>query len=161
MQEDDPFDPFCRGVEQIAEGEDAGVVDQDVDVDPFAPGEIVQLSGGADACQVDGDGADPDAGCGALDLPADRFERFRPVSGQHEVVSKGRQPQRVAAPDARSGARYEGPGRARLHGAAFAACRMVSGIHQGRRLSSLTILRGRSGQCLQHFMSTEYMRAMQ
>ena len=35
------------------------------------------------------------------------------------------------------------------------------GPSYGSLASSSTILRGRSGQCLQHFMSTEYIRAMQ
>lgn len=148
-------------MEDVAEGEDAGIVDQNVDLDPFAAGEVVQLLRGADTGQVDADRPYSRFGTGGFDFSADRFERFRPVAGQYEVVSQGGQPQRVAASDARSGTRYESPGRARLYGAAFAPFRMVSCAHYGRRLSSSTIFRGRSGQSLQHFMSTEYMRAMQ
>ena len=153
------------------------------------------------------------------------FERCAVVARDHQPVAQRCQPQGVAAPDARPGARHQRPCAARRHCAAFhpAALRFgravlrthrgaggclglipafpVPGLGRvlpapglvsevpvsGRRpalcrgpgrfavpftllhvfhaygslASSSCILRGSPSQCLQHFMSTEYIRAMQ
>ena len=163
VQQDDPLDPLGGRMEDVAEGEDAGIVDHDVDLDSFAAGEVVQLLRGAEACQVGREGDDAPSGlrCPFADGAGRLFERRLPVAGQYEVVSQGGQPQRVAASDARAGSGDQRPGAARGDGPAACGAAGGVGAAHGRRLSSSTILRGRSGQCLQHFMSTEYIRAMQ
>ena len=92
------------------------------------------------------------------------------------TVSSGSQG--VTASDARPGSRDQRPGASRGDGSPPADAAAASGngcgrgaalparcdcfaFHHGRRLSSSTIRRGRLSQCLQHFMSTEYIRAMQ
>ena len=107
-----------------------------------------------------------------------RLQRFAAVARQHQVVAQRRQPQGVTASDARPGSRDQRPGASRGDGSPPADAAAASGngcgrgaalparcdcfaFHHGRRLSSSTIRRGRLSQCLQHFMSTEYIRAMQ
>ena len=152
------------GVEDVAEGEHPGVVDQDVDGKPVGLRAAEQLAGGPDAGQVAHHDADV-----ALREPfgkfsADRFEVLSVVADQHEVVPQCGEPPGITAPDTRPGTADQRPGGslrdlAAPHPVSFLS--VVHRFHQGRRLSSSTILRGRSGQCLQHFMSTEYIRAMQ
>ena len=161
VQEDDPLDALGGRAEDVEEREDSGVVDEHVNGDSLPLGECVQLFGGSGPGQVDLRDADLGGGTdGGSDLLPDGLQRFAAVARQHEVVASRRQPQGIAAADARSGARHEGPGAAGRDLSAPPARVVASGVH-GRRSSSSTIFRGRSGQCLQHFMSTEYMRAMQ
>ena len=150
-------------MEDVAEGEDAGVVDHDVDLDPFAAGEIVQLRRSIEACQVDGEGDDALSGLRRpfADGTGRLLERLLPVARQQQVVAQCGQPQGIASADARAGPGDQRPGAARGDGPAAGGATVGFGAAHGRRLSSSTILRGRSGQCLQHFMSTEYIRAMQ
>ena len=178
--------------EDVAEGEHAGVVDQDVDREAVGLRAVVQFAGrlrrGPGRTRRSG-GRAPRSGPPVLRLRTSPFRavRWRLLSHEYEVVPQGREPPGITAPDARSGAAHQRPACAGPYLSAphptpglhlTAACRLtvprfcdssglrtgryfVRALHQGRRLSSSTILRGRSGQCLQHFMSTEYIRAMQ
>ena len=152
MQEQDAFDALGRCGKDVAERENPGVVYQYVYRDPFAPHGFPELRGGLRPCQVDLDDTHVAAVRGGTYFGSNGFQRFTAVARQHEVVAQRRQPQGIAAPDARPGARDERPGASRCDFSAF---------HQGRRFNSSTIFRGRSGHSLQHFMSTEYIRAMQ
>ena len=86
-----------------------------------------RLFGGSGPGQVDLRDADLGGGTdGGSDLPPDGLQRFAAVARQHEVVARRRQPQGIAATDARSGARHEGPGAAgRDLSRAAGACRCV------------------------------------
>ena len=78
------------------------------------------------------------------------------LADAEKIAAEVRQQLKNADADA-AAASGNGCGR----GAALPARCDCFAFHHGRRLSSSTIRRGRLSQCLQHFMSTEYIRAMQ
>ena len=82
---------------------------------------------------------------------ASSFRRIE--SCEDQPVSEFGQPPGHAAPDAAAGTRHQS-GPAPFFDRSLAC-------HYGSFASSSRIFRGRSPQCLQHFISTEYMRAMQ
>ena len=160
--------------QDVAEREHPGVVDDHVDRQPFSLRVSEKLPGGLRACEVDlhavNLGAEPASGmfpplcCGfGLCRPGEYhrlrlFERAASGSRQHEVIPRCCEPQGEAAPDTRSSAGYQRPGAS---GNDLVSHCGVFFVGQGSFASSSRIFRGRSGQFLQHFMSTEYMRAMQ
>ena len=81
------------------------------------------------------------------------FQFRRIESCEDQPVSEFGQPPGHAAPDAAAGTRHQS-GPAPFFDRSLAC-------HYGSFASSSRIFRGRSPQCLQHFISTEYMRAMQ
>ena len=150
MEHDDALDALGRRADDVAEREDARIVDEHVDGDAGRTQPVVELLRRLGAGQVAGD----DAHLGGVERPelgAHALELAQVVAHQHEPVAQPGEPQREAAPDARTGPGDQRPG---------AALGYLSPFH-GSLASSSTILRGRLSQCLQHFMSTEYIRAMQ
>ena len=141
-----------RRLQDVAERENPRVVNQHVYFDPLAAHGVPKFCGGLHACQIDRHDAHVAVPGRRPHLRGHGFQRFAAVSGQHQVVAQRRQPQGITASDARASARHQRPSAVGCDCPAF---------HHGRRLSSSTIFRGRSGQSLQHFMSTEYIRAMQ
>lgn len=160
VQQDDPLDALRGGVDQVAEREDARVVDHHVGLYARGPGAGVELLGGPDARQVDRLDAHlrrrraAVAGRRFEHLVAHRLQPLAPLARQAEPVAQRRQAQRIAAADAASGSRDQRPG---------AAGRNLSASHGYLILSSSRHSRAgiSSRQLWQHCMSTEYMRAMQ
>ncbi len=100
MQEDDPLDALGRRLQDVAERENPRVVDEYVDLDPFAPHGLPKLFSGFRAGQVDLDDTHVAAVRGGAYLGGGGFQRFAAVARQHEVVAQRRQPQGITAADA-------------------------------------------------------------
>ena len=152
VQQDHPFDPFDGGGEDVEIGEDARVVDEYLHLGAQPCDGGVQLLRRLHARHVHDKGIDRDAVRRRQLLPCG-VERAAVAVDENQPVARCRQPFGIAAADAVGGARHER--RLRI------GCDRVLFHRYGSFASSSRILRGRSGQCLQHCMSSEYMRAMQ
>lgn len=152
MEAEDFFDPFDGCLQNVAERESSGVIDQDIDFTAESLYPLEKFVCGFGSCQVDRDDLYRQSvlfveffGCG--------FQFRRIESCEDQPVSEFGQPPGHAAPDAAAGTRHQS-GPAPFFDRSLAC-------HYGSFASSSRIFRGRSPQCLQHFISTEYMRAMQ
>lgn len=153
MQQDHPFDPFDGGGEDVEIGEDARVVDEYLHLGRQPCDGGVQLLRRLHARHVHDKGINRDAV---------RRRQLLPCGVERAAVAVDENQPVAPLPPAVRHSSGRCRGRAPVTSAVFESVADRVLFHRyGSFASSSRILRGRSGQCLQHCMSSEYMRAMQ
>ena len=112
VEQHDALDALVGRVQDVAEGEHAGIIDQHVHVDALRTRALEELLRRLTARQVDGERAHLHAGMVRADLRGRTFEPLRREPRHEDVVSEPREPRGIAASDAASGTRHEGPAAA-------------------------------------------------
>ena len=108
MQQDDALDALGRRGQDIAEREDASVIDQHVDSDALCPCPIEQLLRCGRTGEVKGTRTHLDA-AGRLNFRFHDVEPLGPLAYQDDAVTQSRQLQGITASDSGTGAGNQSP----------------------------------------------------